>query len=66
MVRASIFIFILLWVISASVFVYVLFSSGEWFAWLGSGMCIGVAVAETLDMIREHFYYRKFHNYRGS
>ena len=65
MVRASVFIFILLWVISVSVSVYVLFASPtEIFGWLGSGVCIGIAFAETADIIREHFYYKKFHNYR--
>lgn len=65
MPRASLFIFLLLWVISIAVFFYVLlFSPSEWFSWLGSGICIGVAVAETGDIVREHFYYKKYRNYR--
>ena len=59
-------LFIVLWVIAIFVFFYTLvYMPSEWFGWLGSGICIGISIAQTIDTIREKRYMKEFHNYRG-
>ena len=63
--KISILIPIMLWLISFAVLIFVVaYDTTDALGWLGVGVCFGFAFAQTIDTVREHFYYKKFHNFR--
>jgi hypothetical protein len=60
-------LFIILWVIVVAVLVFILYfsASDEFsFVWLGFGIIVGIAIAQSIDTFREKIYMKRYHNYR--